>query len=70
MKIITKVTIISLLWLLVTNSGKPAGDTLRRLEMAHAWWTGTSEVTISTDYKPKTRLDNKGILKCQMENVI
>jgi hypothetical protein len=56
MKTIIKVIAIALLWLAVTFSGRLGTvDTILRLQMAHAWWTGTEEV--SPDYQPKERGD-------------
>lgn len=62
MKTLIKVALISLLWCAAINSGDLGSiDTELRLHMAHAWWTGTEEV--SPDYKPKTRIDLKvGVL--------
>ncbi len=58
MKTIIKVALIAFLWTTVVNSGGffGNGDTAVRLQMAHAWWTGTEEV--SPDYQPTSRLDN------------
>ena len=54
MKIVRKVTLIAFLWIAVINSGQLGSlDTALRLHMAHAWWTGTEEV--SPNYKPKER---------------
>ena len=62
MKTIIKVAIIALLWITVVNPGPIYGDTLGRLAMAHAWWTGTEEFTVSPDYKPKSRIGGIGVL--------
>lgn len=44
MKTVHKLTVIALLWLIFVNSGSIASiDTKRRMQMAHAWWTGTEE---------------------------
>ena len=54
MKMVRKVTLIAFLWIAVINSGQLGSlDTELRLHMAHAWWTGTEEV--SPDYKPHER---------------
>jgi hypothetical protein len=62
MKTSTKIALIALLWITVINTGTLGSiDTRLRLEMAHAWWTGTEEV--SPDYQPKFRGDLKaGVL--------
>jgi hypothetical protein len=62
MKTIIKVALISLLWIAAINPGPIYGDTLTRLDMAHAWWTGTEEISLPPDYKPKSRLENIGVL--------
>lgn len=44
MKIGYKVIIVALLWLIFVNPGSITNiDTTRRMQMAHAWWTGTEE---------------------------
>ncbi len=44
MKTAQKVTVIALLWLMFVNPGSITNlDTERRLNMSHAWWTGTEE---------------------------
>jgi hypothetical protein len=53
MKIVTKVALIALLWILVVNPGTIDGDTSLRLRMAHAWWTGTEEV--APNFQPQVR---------------
>lgn len=58
MKTVTKVALIALLWLTVVSSGTLGTlDTDLRLQMAHAWWTGTEEVQIPPGYKFKVRGD-------------
>ncbi|MBE9125816.1 MULTISPECIES: hypothetical protein [unclassified Coleofasciculus] len=58
MKTLTKITLIALLWITAINSGTLGTlDTDIRLQMAHAWWTGTEEVQISPNYKLKVRGD-------------
>ena len=58
MKTITKVALISFLWLLVVNAGTLGViDSELRLQMAHAWWTGTEEITIPPNAKPRIRGD-------------
>jgi hypothetical protein len=52
---VIKVALIALLWILVINSGMVNADSHRRLQMAHAWWTGTDEVSVPADYKPQSR---------------
>ena len=55
-KTIVQVALISLLIVTVVNRGTLASiDTLVRLQMAHAWWTGTEEVDPS--YQPRFRGD-------------
>jgi hypothetical protein len=34
---------------------------MARLQMAHAWWTGTAEMTLAEDFKPKSRLEILGV---------
>lgn len=55
MKTVIKVALIALLWITAINKGSLNGDTLIRLKMAHAWWTGTEEV--APNYQPKLRGD-------------
>ncbi len=44
MKIASKITVAALLWLIFVNPGTITSvDTIRRLSMSHAWWTGTEE---------------------------
>ncbi len=44
MKIASKVALLALVWLILINPGSITGvDTYRRMQMAHAWWTGTEE---------------------------
>jgi hypothetical protein len=62
MKAVFKVALIALLWIIVISSGKVSGDSLPRLQMAHAWWTGTPEVTYNPQEPPKSRLDIPGVL--------
>lgn len=58
MKTLTKIALIALLWITTINSGMLGSiDTDLRLQMAHAWWTGTEEVSIPSDYKLKVRGD-------------
>ena len=58
MKTVTKIILIAWLWLMVINAGTlGAIDTDVRLQMAHAWWTGTEEVQISPQMQPKVRGD-------------
>lgn len=39
-----KVALLALIWLILVNPGSVTNfDTERRLQMAHAWWTGTEE---------------------------
>ncbi|BAG00720.1 MULTISPECIES: hypothetical protein [Microcystis] len=45
---IIKVALVALLWIIVTTSAVDlGGDTSRRLDMAHAWWTGQPEMGAS-----------------------
>lgn len=63
MKTIFKIALIAFLWMLVINPLRIIGDTSARLQMAHAWWTGTDEVTLASDYKPNSRLEaGQGVL--------
>lgn len=62
MKPITKITLIAFLWMLVISSGSIPGDTIARLQMTHAWWTGTEEISLPADYQPKSRLENIGVI--------
>jgi len=58
MKIITKVAIVSFLWILLISRGTLGSlDTALRADMSHAWWTGTAEV--ASDYKPTIQGDIK-----------
>lgn len=58
MKHLKIVTLIALLWLIVINAGTLGVlDTELRLQMSHAWWTGTEEVQISPDMQRKVRGD-------------
>jgi hypothetical protein len=51
---VTKVALIALLWIAVTSSVITlGGDTEQRLNMAHAWWTGTEESSLPPSYKPE-----------------
>ncbi|HAZ47750.1 MAG TPA: hypothetical protein DCZ55_25630 [Cyanobacteria bacterium UBA11371] len=59
---ITKVALIALLWITAVNPGAIYGDSLIRLNMAHAWWTGTEEISVPPNYKPKSRLSPVGVL--------
>ena len=44
MKIARKIAAVALLWLIFINPGTiNSVDTIRRLSMSHAWWTGTEE---------------------------
>lgn len=61
MKTSLKITLIALLWLVVVNSGTISVDTAARLQMAHALWTGTEEISLPPDYQPQVRGD-AGIL--------
>ncbi len=57
-KVSTQIALISLLWLIAINTATVGGlDTELRLQMTHAWWTGTQEVQIEPDLKPKIRGD-------------
>lgn len=58
MKTVTKIALISCLWLTVISSGTLGViDSELRLQMAHAWWTGTEEVQIAPTAKPRERGD-------------
>jgi hypothetical protein len=47
---------MSWLWIATINTGMlHTGDAHLRLQMAHAWWTGSQEV--APDYQPKSRID-------------
>lgn len=57
MKTAKKIALIAFLWILVVSSGTVGTlDTSLRLQMAHAWWTGTPEI-VDLDYKPIIRGD-------------
>ena len=44
MKITHRIVVIALLWLIFVNPGTITSiDTIRRLSMSHAWWTGSEE---------------------------
>ncbi|WP_019507050.1 glycosyltransferase family 39 protein [Pleurocapsa sp. PCC 7319] len=44
MKMARQIAVIALLWLIFVNPGIMTSiDTIRRLSMSHAWWTGTEE---------------------------
>ncbi len=53
MKMSTKVALIALLWIAAINTGTINADANLRLQMTHAWLTGTEEV--SRDYLPNSR---------------
>lgn len=56
MKIATQIALIALLWIGVVNTGTlGSSDTDTRLQMAHAWWTGTPEVDLN--FRPRIRGD-------------
>ncbi|MBE9078466.1 glycosyltransferase family 39 protein [Romeria aff. gracilis LEGE 07310] len=58
MKTAAKIALIAWLWIIVINPGTYVGlDTSLRLQMAHAWWTGTEEVSIPPNDAPKVRGD-------------
>ena len=59
---IIKISLITFLWMAVINTGLVSGDTLYRLRMTHAIWTGEPEIQLN-NYKPVSRLDgNIGML--------
>jgi hypothetical protein len=35
---------------------------MARLQIAHAWWTDTQEISYNPKESPKSRLDNIGVL--------
>ena len=55
---IIKISLITFLWMAVINTGLVSGDTLARLSITHAIWTGEPEIQLDTNYKPYSRLDN------------
>ncbi len=59
-KTVFKVGLIALLWVTVVNRGALGWDTAFRLDMAHAWWTGTEEV--APTFQPLRRLDGLNIV--------
>jgi hypothetical protein len=62
MKTLTKIALISLLWITVIQSGRiDTVDTILRLQMAHAWWTDTEEVSL--DYQPVSPIDVRAGVK-------
>jgi hypothetical protein len=61
MKTVFKVALIALLWITVVNRGTLGSwDTSSRLDVAHAWWTGTEEV--APTFQPHSRLDGVNIV--------
>jgi hypothetical protein len=63
MKTITKIALIAFLWIIVINPGRISVDTAARLDMAHALWKGTDEISLSQNDHPLTRLDSSvGVL--------
>jgi hypothetical protein len=66
MKTVTKIALISLLWICLINSGTLGSlDTDLRLQMAHAWWTGTEEVSPP----PKSQLKIRGDIRAGIMGV-
>ncbi len=61
MKTIIKVALIALLWISAINSGTINADARLRLQMTHAWWTGTEEV--DPDYQPQSREEFFALVK-------
>ncbi|GET37508.1 hypothetical protein [Microseira wollei] len=61
MKTLIKVALIAL-WCTAVNPGPIYGDSLLRLNMAHAWWTGTEEISLPPNHKPKSRISIVGVL--------
>ena len=58
MKTVARIALISCLWLTVISSGTLGViDSELRLQIAHAWWTGTEEVQIAPGAKPRERGD-------------
>ena len=45
---IIKISLIAFLWLAVINTGLVSGDTLARLSIIHAIWTGEPEIQLDT----------------------
>ncbi|MEP0869331.1 hypothetical protein NDA01_05925 [Trichocoleus desertorum AS-A10] len=56
-KTILTIALIASLWAIAVTSDTIGLDTDLRLQMAHAWWTGTEEVIITPDMTPKVRGD-------------
>lgn len=57
LKTILTIALIAWLWAIAVTSDTLGLDTDLRLQMAHAWWTGTEEVIITPDMRPKVRGD-------------
>lgn len=72
MKIPVQISLVALLWLITINSGELGSlDVDLRLQMAHAWWTGTEEVQITSDMQPKVRGDIRfGVIGADGERYI
>ncbi len=49
--------LVTWLWAIAVTSDTLGLDTDLRLQMAHAWWTGTEEVILTPDMTPKVRGD-------------
>jgi Dolichyl-phosphate-mannose-protein mannosyltransferase len=62
MKTIFRVALVSLLFITLINPANLPPDTDKRLEMAHALWTGTEEISLPPNYRPSSRLENVGVL--------
>lgn len=66
LKTTTILLLISLFWLIVTSAGDMGViDTDLRLNMAHAWWTGTDEVQV----QPGTPIKVRGDIRFGVEGV-
>ncbi len=72
MKTPKKLILIALLWLLTISSGELGTlDTQLRLQMTHAWWTGTQEVQVESDQKPSVRGDIRfGVVGAKGDRII
>ena len=68
---IVKVALIALLWAMVVVPGELFLYTTLRLNMAHAWWTGTEEVAPPPGYQAKVRGDIQfGVIGADSKRVI
>lgn len=62
MKTVYKVLLISLIWVIILSPLRIQGDTSTRLQMAHAWLTGTDEISIPAGDKLDPKKGRIGVL--------